>query len=252
MWEASQTRLRAALEGGGCLGVIWLAMGGLAPAEAAARARPDALVLDLQHGLWDRLGLEAAVGAVAAAVPVLARVAGNAPLAIGQALDAGCEGVIVPMVESAAEAAAAVAHARFPPQGRRSAGGVRPLADLGAYLAGAGAAPLVAVMVETAAGVAAAGAIAAVPGVDMVFVGTGDLALSLGVAPGSAAHEAACRAVLAACAAAGRPCGIYTADAAEAQARRAQGYRMVVTASDILALGQAFGAAMRAFRGGQA
>ncbi|MCL4189014.1 MAG: hypothetical protein KJZ85_15540 [Rhodobacteraceae bacterium] len=250
MFDPSRHRLRPQIGAGDTLGVVWLALGGAALAEAAARAGPDAIVLDLQHGLWDRVGMEQAVGAVSGRVPVLARVADGGATAIGQALDAGCEGVIVPMVESAAEAAAAVAHAHYPPRGRRSAGGVRPLADLAAYLGGIGAAPVVAVMVETAAGVAAAGAIAAVPGVDMVFIGTGDLALSLGERPGSGAHEAACAAVLAACGAAGRPCGIFTGGPAEAAARRAQGYRMVVTATDQGALDEAFGAAARAFRAG--
>ncbi len=250
MWEGTQARLRTALDGGACLGVVWLTMGGSAVAEAAARTRPDALVLDLQHGLYDRPGLEAAVGAVSAAVPVLVRVAENGAAAIGQALDAGAEGVIVPMVETPAEAAAAVASARFPPVGRRSAGGVRPLADLAGYLRGAGAAPAVIVMVETARGVENAGAIAAVPGVDMVFVGTGDLAISMGVPVAGPAHEAACAAVLAACRAAGRGCGIFTADLAAALARRAQGFRLVVTASDLAALEQVFGAAARGFRGG--
>jgi 2-keto-3-deoxy-L-rhamnonate aldolase RhmA len=153
------------------------------------------------------------------------------------------------MVETAEEAAAAVSFARFPPHGRRSAGGVRPLSDLGGYPAGAGAAPGVIVMVETAAGLDNVAAIAAVPGVDMVFIGTGDLALSMGVPFGGPEHEAACASILAACTAAGRACGIFTGDLPGALARRAQGYRMVVTATDIGALGTAFGAAARGFGG---
>jgi 2-dehydro-3-deoxyglucarate aldolase/4-hydroxy-2-oxoheptanedioate aldolase len=237
--------LRDRLRRGEALGVIWLALGSPPLAELAGKAAPDALVIDLQHGLWERQALEAAAGL--ARVPVLARVAELSAAAIATGLDAGAEGVIVPMVETAAEAARAVDLARYPPAGRRSAGGVRPLAAVGAYHRIA-AETLVAVMVETAAGVDAAGAIAAVRGVDALFIGTGDLALSLGCAPGDLAHVTACAAVLAACQAAGTPCGAFTATAAEAAARRAQGYRLVVVENDIGLALAGFGAAVRGWR----
>jgi 2-dehydro-3-deoxyglucarate aldolase/4-hydroxy-2-oxoheptanedioate aldolase len=164
-------------------------------------------------------------------------------------LDAGAAGVIVPLVETAEEAARAVGLSRYPPAGRRSAGGVRPLTAFGAYHRSA-ADTLVAVMIETAAGVSAAAAIAAVPGVDAVFIGTGDLALSLGCAPGDAAHAAACASVLAACQAARMPCGAFTVSAADAAARRAQGYRLVVLENDIGLAVTGFGAAVQAWRAG--
>ena len=85
-------------------------------------------------GLWDRKSLEDTLGIVSRAAPVLVRVAENSPTAIGQALDAGAEGVIVPLIETDLEAAAAVAASRFPPEGTRSGGGVRPLGgDFGGY-----------------------------------------------------------------------------------------------------------------------
>ena len=210
--------LRARMQGGETLGVIWLALGSAALAEMAGKAGPDAVVIDLQHGLWDRREFEAAVGL--ARVPVLARVAGNDAVSIATGLDAGAAGVIVPLVETAAEAARAVDLSRYPPAGRRSAGGVRPLTAFGAYHRSA-ADTLVVVMVETAAGVAAAAEIAVVPGVDAVFIGTGDLALSLGCAPGDATHGDACAAVLDACRTAGIPCGAFTGGRADALARRA-------------------------------
>lgn len=238
--------LRARMRSGDTLGLIWLALGSAALAEMAGRAGPDAVVLDLQHGLWERRELEAAVAL--ARVPVLARVAENTAAAIGLALDAGAAGVIVPLVETAEEAARAVAFARYPPVGRRSAGGVRPLAAFGAYHRAA-AETLVVVMIETAAGVDAAPAIAAVKGVDAVFIGTGDLALSLGCAPGDPAHATACAAVLAACQAAGVPCGAFTGTAVEAEARRAEGFRLVVLENDIGLAVQGFATAVRGWRG---
>ncbi len=72
--------------------------------EAALHAGAEAIVIDMQHGLFDRASLEAAVGLVPASVPCLVRVEDDTPGAIGRALDAGAEGIIVPLVETAAQA----------------------------------------------------------------------------------------------------------------------------------------------------
>jgi 2-dehydro-3-deoxyglucarate aldolase/4-hydroxy-2-oxoheptanedioate aldolase len=214
----------------------------------AARARPDVIVLDLQHGLWERQAVEAAIGVVPAEIPVLARVAENSPFAIGQALDAGAEGVIVPLVESRKQAARAVKAARYPPHGERSGGGARPLGDYVAYHAAAERGIVVAVMIETVKGLENAAKIAATPGVDLVFIGTGDLALSLDVFPEmGAAHEDACGGILAACRAKWTPCGIFTTSAEAAARRSAEGYRLVVVADDISLVARGFGAAVAAF-----
>jgi 2-keto-3-deoxy-L-rhamnonate aldolase RhmA len=191
-------------------------------------------VIDLQHGLWDRASLEHAIGVIPPSLPVLVRVAENTPSAIGQALDAGAEGVIVPLVETAQQARAAVRAAHYPPYGERSGGGVRPLANFLDYVEAARRAVVVCVMIETERGVRNARAIAATEGVDLVFIGTGDLALSLGTFPAfDARHEAACQHVLAACRAEWTLCGTFTGSLDAARARREQGFRMVVTVNDI-------------------
>jgi 2-keto-3-deoxy-L-rhamnonate aldolase RhmA len=250
MFDPHRSSLRRRLERGDTLGALWLSLGSVAIVELAARAAPDAIVLDLQHGLWDRAGMEHAIGVVPAEIPVLVRVAENSPNAIAQALDAGAEGIIVPLVESAAAAARAVAAARYPPAGERSGGGIRPLAHFVDYVGAAGKI-IVAVMIETVAGLAGVAEIAATPGVDLVFIGTGDLALSLGTFPDSdTRHEAACAAVLAACRAQPVPCGIFTASSEAASARRAQGYRLVVTANDIELVARGFARAAGDFAGG--
>ena len=234
MFDPHRSNLRYRLDRGDRLGVLWLAMGSTPMVEMAARAKPDAIVLDLQHGLWERRDLEAAVGIVPPEVPVLVRVAENSANAIGQALDAGAEGIIVPLVETEKQAARAVSFARFPPHGIRSGGGVRPLHDFVSYTEAAARGIVVILMIETARGVENAQQIAATEGVNMVFIGTGDLALSLGTFPASdPRHEEACATVLAACRKAWTPCGIFTSSLEAAIARRAQGYRMVVTANDI-------------------
>lgn len=233
------------------LAALWMAMGSSTIVELARSVQADAIVIDLQHGLWDRMSLEAAVGVAASGAAVLVRVAENAPSAIGQALDAGAEGVIVPLVEDAGEAARAVAAARFPPQGRRSGGGVRPLAaGFLDYCAGANERTVVGVMIETVRGVDNAGAIAHTPGVDFILIGTGDLALSIGGGESAAPRrEEACRRILRACRDAGTPCAIYTPTVDEAIARVREGYAMVVAANDIAVVTRGFGDAMQRFRG---
>jgi 2-keto-3-deoxy-L-rhamnonate aldolase RhmA len=230
------------------LAALWMAMGSATIIELAAAARADAIVIDMQHGLWDRMSLEMAVGVAAAGAAVLVRVAENSPLAIGQALDAGAEGVIVPLVEDAAEAAAAVSAARFPPRGRRSGGGVRPLAaGFLDYYACANDRTAVGVMIETARGAGNAAEIAQTPGVDFVLIGTGDLALSVG---GGSRRDEACGCILQTCRAAGMPCAIYTPTVDAAIARVREGYAMVVAAMDITVVSQGFGDAMQQFRSG--
>jgi 2-keto-3-deoxy-L-rhamnonate aldolase RhmA len=249
MFDPTASTLRFKVESGAHVSVVWLAIGSPALAEIAARAQPDAIVLDAQHGLWDRAGVEYAVG-LAAPVPVLVRVAANDATAIGQALDAGAEGVIVPLIESGEEAERAVSFARFPPKGVRSGGALRPLANLPGYLANARRNTLVIAMIETAKGMRRARDIAEADGLDMVLIGTGDLAISLGTDfSGDPRHEQACQDIRAACAAAWMPCGIFTATPEEAAKRRAEGWRMTVAANDLGLLSGGFRAALATVRG---
>jgi kynurenine formamidase/2-keto-3-deoxy-L-rhamnonate aldolase RhmA len=184
-------------------------------------------------------------------VPCLVRVEDMSATAIGRALDAGAEGIIVPLVETAEQARAAVSACHYPPKGTRSGGGVRPLADFVAYRQAADEAVAVGVMIETAEGLANAGAIAAVEDVDLVFIGTGDLALSLGTFPKpERRHEDAVQAVLAACRYAEKPCGVFTGGAEAAAKRRRQGFAMTVVANDIDAVQAALRAAQLAYKTG--
>lgn len=227
------------------LAALWMSVGSPTIVELSRQAQADVIVIDMQHGLWDRATLEQAVGAVAPGMPALVRVAENTPFAIGQALDAGAEGVIVPLVESAEEAAMAVSAARFPPHGRRSGGGVRPLAaGFIDYCVAANERTVVGVMIETARGVKKAAEIAATSGVDFVLIGTGDLMLSLGTTD----TDSACRSVLKACQKAGIACAIYTMNADAAVKRVAEGYALVTVASDIDVIIHGFAGAMQHFR----
>ena len=217
----------AMLRAGKTVRALWLALGSAALAEIAGEAAPDAVVFDGQHGLWTPVTLAAGIAAVAPSTP-LVRVAANLPHLIGEALDAGAGGVIVPLVESAAQAAAAVQAARFPPHGARSGGGYRPLRAFGDYVRAAHASTLVGVMIETRAGLDQAAAIAATPGIDLVFIGPGDLALAVG----ADALDSAIASVRAACREARVPCGIFT-PGAQVAARAAQDFAFVIAADDI-------------------
>ncbi|MBS0412559.1 MAG: hypothetical protein JSR86_21770 [Proteobacteria bacterium] len=224
--------LKDRLKSGPAVGCHWLSLGSPAIAELAAESGADAIVIDTQHGLWDRSSLEAAIGAVAGRVPVLVRVADQSDWAIGSALDAGAHGVIVPMVNTGEECARVVGATQYPPTGHRSGGGARTSADFVAYRAAAQ--HLVAsVMIETAAAVEAAEAIAATPGLDMIFIGPGDLSLSLGSSQGQPDFEAAVAKVMAAGRAAGVPVGIFTTGIDQAVARAKEGHCFVVAAYDV-------------------
>jgi 2-keto-3-deoxy-L-rhamnonate aldolase RhmA len=244
-----EAHLKTALRRRNGLGAFWFATGSPTLIELSLPAEPQAIVIDLQHGLWDRRSLEAAVGQIPDTLPTIVRLADGSAGAIGEALDAGAEGVLVPLVERAAEAADCVHAAHYPPHGRRSGGGIRPLArNFAGYVERARRRTTIGVMIETAAGVEQAEAIAATPGLDFVFIGTGDLALSLGCFPKiDARHEAACRRVLQACQAADLPCGIFTGTPEEAARRQREGYALVVVANDIALISSGFRAAQASF-----
>jgi 2-keto-3-deoxy-L-rhamnonate aldolase RhmA len=214
--------------------------------ESAIAAGAEAIVIDMQHGLFDRASLEAAIAVIPPNIPGLVRVEDDSASAIGRALDAGAEGVIVPLIETGRQAARAADACHFPPKGYRSGGGIRPLRQAG-YMAAASDAIVVGLMIETRSGLANAAAIAAAKNADFVFIGTGDLALSLGTRPGSAAHSRACNTILSACRKAGTPCGTFTMSPEAAAARTAEGYWMTVVANDVSAVGGAFATAAEAF-----
>lgn len=231
--------LKPILDGDTAIDLIWLALGSAPMAEFAAHARAGAIVLDLQHGLWERGTLEAAISSVGRSAPVIARCADNTHQAIAQALDAGAASVLVPLIETVDDARRALAAGRYPPCGTRSAGGVRPLlAGINAMLE-ADRHVALGMLIETAAGVENVEAIAALPGIHYLFIGTGDLSLSRGTNdPDVIGRD--CARVLAAASARGLPCGIFTADAQAARQAFRLGYRMAVSASDIELLKQGF------------
>ena len=128
--------------------------------------------------------MESAIGMIRDKATPLVRTQDDSYFGIGYALDSGALGIIVPVVETAEQAARIVAAAKYPPQGRRSSGGIRSVIDAKAVVPKTNDAIFVAAMIETTLGVENAAAIAAVPGIDMLFIGPFDLSLSMGTFPG--------------------------------------------------------------------
>jgi 4-hydroxy-2-oxoheptanedioate aldolase len=233
MWAAGESTLGA-----------WLQTATQQVAEVVARHGFDYVCVDLQHGVSDI----AAAGALIASIELgggvpLARVPWNEPGVIGKVLDAGAHGVVVPMVNTAEQAAACVEASRYPPAGSRSWGPTlaapRHNIEPGGYQEWAEANVAVIPMIETAEALANLDAILATSGVDAIYVGPADLSLALGLPPGNndgtAEFDEALATIVAACERHRVVPGIH-ASGALAQRRLAQGFRMVTIVSDLVAL----------------
>jgi 4-hydroxy-2-oxoheptanedioate aldolase len=155
-----------------CRRGLWLTFLSPFGLEVAASCGAEWIGIDIQHG--DLEITDVAPLARVSPVPVLVRLASHDPAQLARVLDAGVDGVIVPTVESAAQAEQLVQAACFPPRGRRSAGLAR------ASLLGPRDQPLLLPMVETRAGLDHLDGILGVDGVDGIFIGPYDLTLALG------------------------------------------------------------------------
>jgi len=176
-------------------------------AAAAKAAGYDWLFLDCEHG---SLGLDAAaqiaVAALDAGVAPIARVPNGEFSMATRLLDNGITGIVIPHVDTADEAREVVRRLKFPPVGHRSIGGIGPHYGLrgmkiGDAAAAMNAANLTIVMLETPTAIENADAIAAVPGIDVLLIGTNDLCFEMGV-PGEFTHAkiaAAYERMIAAC-----------------------------------------------------
>ena len=167
----------------------------------------DWLFIDMEHSSMD---LDSAAQIAMASLPVgitpIVRVPGKEHHHASRILDAGAQGIVVPHVDTVEEAQRAVAYCKYPPLGHRSAMGVLPQlayrpVPIGEAMPAANEATLVIVMLETPQAIANAEAIAAVPGLDVLLIGTNDLCAEMGI-PGQfndARVEDAYRTVIAAC-----------------------------------------------------
>ncbi len=223
----------------------WLHLFSPLAAEVVAQAGYDCVLIDLEHGaggLMDAVSLMHAVQGRACAP--LMRVPANDPVWIKRALDIGIAGIMIPAVDNAAEAEAAVAACRYPPEGRR---GMAPTivrasaygADWRGYVERAAKEDLLVIcQVETAAGVRNAAEIAAVEGLDLLFLGPFDLSAALG-RMGEPDHPEVRRSieqVERAAKAAGKALGGIPTPDRSAEALFAAGYDLVLADFDVLLL----------------
>lgn len=219
---------------------IWLCSGSPLVAEICAGSGLDWTLIDMEHA---PNGLESVLTQlqVVAGYPItpMVRVPVGDAVIIKQVLDLGAQNILVPMVNSAADAEAAVAAVRYPPRGRRGVGSALGRSArwnrVEGYLAEADQHVSLFVQVETADAVAAAGEIATVDGVDGVFVGPSDLAASMGLL-GQQTHPdvvAAVHATFDAVRGAGKPVGVNAFDPAVADGYLAAGASFVLVGADV-------------------
>jgi 4-hydroxy-2-oxoheptanedioate aldolase len=199
----------------------------------------DFICVDSEHSAIDRgILVDLIRGADVVGLPTVVRVGENSPGLIGQALDAGATGVLVPYMETGVAVAAAVSYARYPPLGRRGVGPGRATSygrDVQDYVSRAGQDILVGVQVESVLGVERITEILAVEGLDFVFIGPNDLAFSMGFGadPGAPEVSSAIEATIASAVGAGMPVGIFAPDAEQALRWIVLGCRFVVIGSDL-------------------
>ena len=218
---------------------LWSSLCSNVVAEVLAHAGYDWILVDTEHAPNAPLDVLAQLQALAGgtAEPVV-RVAWNDTVLMKRLLDIGARSLLVPFVQSAAEARAAVAATRYPPHGIRGVSVAHRANRFGRvpdYLHTAQQEICVLVQLETRTALAALEDIAAVEGIDGLFIGPSDLAADLGHL-GNAAHPDVQAAIADACArirAAGRPVGILAPVEAEARRYFDMGFSYVAIGSDV-------------------
>jgi 4-hydroxy-2-oxoheptanedioate aldolase len=182
----------------------------------------DFVILDTEHGVFNPPVLEDCMrAATAASLPCIVRIPRLDAASIQSALDIGADGIQVPQLETAQEAADAVRFSHFPPSGERGHSSTTRAAQHGCLtraevIANAAANTLVAVQIESRAAVEDLDTILQVPGVDVVFIGTGDLSLELGYdSPNHPGIQALVDEMVPAIVAAGKVAGVFLSDWAQ-------------------------------------
>lgn len=251
-----ENNIRTIWANGGTVINGWLAIPSSISAELMALQDWDSICIDLQHGA---IGYETAITMLQAIsttnkTPII-RVPSNESGIIGKVLDAGAYGVICPMVNTAAEAAAFVRACRYHPQGQRSVGPLRASLYAGAdYVKNANSTVLTMPMIESAEAVKNLDAILATPGLDSVYVGPSDLSVSMnesaGFDPMFPEVLKAVELIAERASKAGVMPGIHVGSVAYGKRCHDMGYRLITYLSDFRLLQQAATrgiAAMRAF-----
>ena len=232
---------RKVLAGGVSIGTFLFEFPTTGIGRIAAQAGAEFVVFDMEHTGWsvETIRMLVATTGPTGMVP-LVRIPATEYHFIARVLDMGAMGVMVPMVESAAQAETIVAAAKYPPVGRRGAAfGVAhddyAGGDIVEKIRTANRETLLIAQIETAAGVRHVEEIAAVEGIDVLWIGHFDLSNSLGI-PGQFDHpqfQEAVAEVLAACRQHGKVPGFMASDIAGGQRLLDQGFRMLSYSGDL-------------------
>lgn len=232
---------RVLADGGSALGTMIFEFNTPGIGRIAAQAGADFIVYDMEHTGWsiETIRMLMATTRVAATVPIV-RVPATQYHLLSRPLDVGAMGLMVPMVETEEQARLIARSARYPPDGARGAafalahddylGG-----DIVAKMRHANDEVLLIAQIETAAGVLNAASIAAVDGIDVLWIGHFDLTASLGI-PGQFTHPDYLKAVdqvLEACDRSGKTAGIMAADVPTAGSLLRQGFRALAYSGDL-------------------
>lgn len=209
--------------------------------RVAASGQFEAVTIDMQHGLFD---LRAAIAGIRAIqgqqVSALVRLPGITEDVIGSLLDAGANGLICPQTGSATEAEQIVAACHYPPRGCRSFGPTRASFLPESFSAD----PVVFCMIESAPGFKKVASIAEVDGVDGLFIGPGDLGISLGLGPGQDREEPefveAVAVIKNVAAKSGAFLGIHANSARYAARMANEGFHLVTSWVDVVAIEASF------------
>jgi 2-keto-3-deoxy-L-rhamnonate aldolase RhmA len=224
-------------------------------AEVLALAGFDWLFIDLEHGSLSIQNAQRAVQAVAGRCFTVVRVPEATDANIKRALDTGCDGIIAPHVNTAAEARRIVALAKYPPEGERSAGLGRAQGyglNFADYIASANSRTVVVVQIEHKDGVSNVEQMLMVRGVDAIFIGPYDLSGSMGIL-GQVSDTrvvSAIEKVRTACAASNMPFGIFCATAEQASSAIQTGARLVAVGTDLSHMANSARATLEAIRQG--
>ena len=228
-------------------------------AETLARDGFPAVAIESQHGLWDIAGILAGVAAVrqGGAAPIV-RVPLNDFALVSRALDFGAEGIIAPMINSAADARAFAAAAKFPPVGERSWGPHRAMtlggvSDMQTYLREANDHIITLAMIETRTALQNFEAIIGTPGIDGFFLGPSDLSIALSdgksVDPMSKEVDAHLGTMIAGAQKANKIPGAYCHSAERAAALAKRGVKFLAVSSDLSMLRAGAAAALKVVKG---
>jgi 2-keto-3-deoxy-L-rhamnonate aldolase RhmA len=247
--------LRRRILAGDTLFGAWASLGSPGAAELVGRAGYDWVVVDMEHGNTTESELLAHLNAIEVSGSVaLVRPQSGERLRIGRALDMGAAGIVVPRLDTVEQVREAVTFLRYPPGGQRGVALLTRGARLGT-VNHAGVAALNddivgIVQIESPSALAAADELAAIDGVDVLFVGPADLSHSLGI-PGqfaSPTYQDALRKVVAACRAHGKAPGILLYDHATFAPHLDLGYTFVGLGADVSFVNEGAKAALAAAR----